>query len=423
MKFIKNIIIALIVFMPISVYYKSPVIFNQLTVLLYTIAILLSFIVILAENRKMLHIGYLRQYIFFLLWFISISLIYIVIMPYIDDSSIQNLNILVASVIVSLLVILVNTGIVDYRTLIKYYTITAYFSLFFLLIQIVLYTFFKIPISGKIPFLELISYGFEGQFNYLLYHSFKYNYVRYSSIFAEPSHLALYAIPLLCLKLFDPKKKKNYEVIFITAMILISSSGNGIVIVAILWFYYFYSRTGKISVRKVSNIIIGALVLLGIHLLLKNFTFYSTVIENLFTSSSASTKADYRIYRGFDYFLKIPLTYKLFGIGFRNLTSFTHYYGITSGYDILRSQNFEYMNAISQILIYSGLVGFSIFVSFMVKIYRISSKPAKAIVVSFVLMCFSSSVLFDTYWLLYLSMIFAINSITQEELLLNADDQ
>jgi len=346
-------------------------------------------------------------------------------MPFIDDNSIRNLNIMIASVIVSLLIIMVNTGIVDYKTLIKYYIITAYFSLFFLLLQVILYSFFKIPISGRIPFLELISYDFEGQFNYLLFQvqEFMYNYVRYSSIFAEPSHLALYTIPLLCLKMFNNKEKKYLEVIFITAMILITSSANGIVIVGFLWFYFFYSRTGKVSVRKVLNIILGISVLLILHMVLKNFTFYSNVIENLFISQSATTKADYRVYRGFDYFFLIPINYKIFGIGFRNLSSFTNYYNLYSHYDTIKTQNFEYMNAISQILIYSGIIGFSLFISFVVKAYKASNKTSKVIILAFILMCFSSSVLFDTYWLLYLSLIFAINTIKEDEVILNASNR
>jgi formate hydrogenlyase subunit 3/multisubunit Na+/H+ antiporter MnhD subunit len=65
------------------------------------------------------------------------------------------------------------------------------------------------------------------------------------------------------------------------------------------------------------------------------------------------------------------------------------------------------MNALAQVLIYFGIIGFIPFYLFIKKIFIGKSKLIKSLVIAFGLMCVSSSVLFDTYWVLYLAIIFS----------------
>ena len=409
----------LIVLLPITVYYKSPLFFNQLTILLYLIIILLSSLVIIRTKKSNnIKTNLMKKYLLLVFWLITITLLYYIIMPYINDKSLQNINILLAILIVSLIIVLSYYGAIDYKYFIKFYSIAAYFCLIFLLIQIILFNFFNIPISGKIPFLELTSFGYEWQFDYLLLYAHKYDYVRFNSVFTEPSHLALYCIPLFALRLFDSKRKNYLEAIFITGMIFVSSSGNGIIIISVLWFYYFYSRVKRFSLKKILNILIGVVFFYIAHSILINYTFYFNVINSLFMSETGISKADYRVYRGFDYFWKLPFFYKVFGIGFRNLTNFANYHKISSIYDSLKTYNFEYLNAIAQILIYSGVIGFTFFVLFLKAIYKASNSYARPIILAFILMCLSSSVLFDTFWLLYLLIIFSVMNNSKEQLMI-----
>lgn len=364
-------------------------------------------LMILLGNRTMLFSTYIKEYSFLMLWVVTISLLIYLTMSYATISGVNSLNLLLSTVLVYLIFLAINSNIINHSILIKIYTAMAYFTLVYLALQILLFAFFKFPLSGKLPFLDLISVGYEGQFNYLAEFGGRYSFVWYSSIFAEPSHLALFCIPVLCIKLFDEETKNIFIAIIITVMIFLSASGNGIVITSVIWLFYFYSRTKKISVRRVGNLIVGIALLYNVHLILNNFTFYSSVVGRLFTSNTSVAKADYRIYRGFDYWWQLPIMRKIFGIGYRNLLGFAKYYNLSSQFDSRSALNFEYMNAIAQILIYFGFVGFIPFVIFIRKLFKNNSLMVKSLVIAFGLMCVSSSVLFDTFWLLYLSLIFS----------------
>jgi len=104
----------------------------------------------------------------------------------------------------------------------------------------------------------------------------------------------------------------------------------------------------------------------------------------------------------------MPLFHKIFGTGYRNLRNAALFYGIASKYDSVNSAvNYEYLNSIAQILIYSGFIGLILYLNAIKDAFISSGKCGKILTISFILVCISSSVFNDSSWIQYILLIAA----------------
>jgi hypothetical protein len=320
-----------------------------------------------------------------------------------------SVNSLIFLTIVFLIILFGISGVFDYQFGVRVYVITSWILTIFLAVQIVLFYLFRIPLDLKIPILQL-SEIYERAFNYLNFSSGVTGYVRFSSLFSEPAHYAHYVLPFLCMKLLGYQNlvRKNFiHAVIITIFIIISASGNGIVTASIIWATYFLIKGKRNLITKAAYILIGAIAFFVIYQILLNFTFFSETVSRLFLSSgNAASKADYRIYRGFAVWFDTPLIYQIFGAGYKNGEALINYFSIFTKYDI-SGVNLEYFNVISQILIYSGVIGIFLYALMFYKFYKQNDICGKLMVVVLLSLCFSSSIFMETTWLLYLVLIYA----------------
>ena len=407
MDSIRKFITAVVVCLPLLRYYKAPFLVSELASLLVIVLLPLAVFVILAQSKK-LSLKNIKEYGILITWMIFISLIMILFAPY-DILSHSNLNSFIFFVILFFLLLLGLSGVFDFDFGIRIYTAIIIILTAFLALQIFLFYIFKFPLDLKLPFFRLLEI-YDGHFNYLARIIGLNINARFSSFFSEPSHYAQYVLPFLCMKLFGYKnmvKKNLVHAIIVTIFILLSVSGNGIVTAAIIWGAYFVSRGNKNVIKNTIWTVIGIVVIGIVYNLLLNFSGFSDSFNRMFTSSGdISSKADYRIYRGFLAYTRMPLIHQLFGVGFKNFTAAMLHYGIYNQFD-RQGVNPEYLNAIAQILIYSGIIGIFLYGLMLIGFYRRTDICGKVLVITFFALCISSSIFMDTTWLLYMLLIFA----------------
>ena len=113
------------------------------------------------------------------------------------------------------------------------------------------------------------------------------------------------------------------------------------------------------------------------------------------------TKANYRIYRGFDYFLQLPFEHKIFGVGLGNMKYFSGVLGISSTFDSDHLA-FEFFSMITQILLYFGLFGFCLFCLHLKRMWSRGGRACRVCIVASVAIWFSSQMLFTSTHIFYL---------------------
>lgn len=288
---------------------------------------------------------------------------------------------------------------------VRLYVFLAFVFSIFLIIQFVAFYVFKNPINGILTFLPTVLQESSSMRVY------DYMYVaRISSVFLEPSHFALYVIPALVIVVWDlgivVKRKLLFIVIAILA-ILMSTSGNGMVLLFIVGILYYFEKANK---RKfIIATLVASIVVVGGIYLASNSEIISYTADALLSSNGydENSKSYYRVERGFELYADLPLQTEVFGVGFRNAESACreYYHDVLKKYSI-GYVNFEYFNTVAAILIYFGIIGFSLIFSFFATVWKQTSKLGeKAMIIVMVASCLSSSIFNTETWFIYISII------------------
>jgi hypothetical protein len=144
---------------------------------------------------------------------------------------------------------------------------------------------------------------------------------------------------------------------------------------------------------------------------------YQEMFSRLFIdtsgSSYSSTKADYRIYRGFDLYLQLPLNGKIFGVGYNHMQIFANKFNIVSQYDNSWS-TYEYFSTITQLLLYFGVIGVTLFYKHLSALVWKSADVVKGMIVVMVALWFSSSMFLNNYHIMYMLLIIAAFYLSKE---------
>lgn len=413
---LKKIIAVFLVITPLLRYYVVPVVKLDFELVAVLAIILCQLIILLSMRTSTLRLKKsFKGIVFFFAWGIFVTLVVYLIAPYsnlITSTAKNNFLFYILAVIAILLGLI---GTVDSKYLIKYYKLVARIACIFLLIQFLSFNLFGIILNGRMPFLELQEVYLIRENLFGFYNAV--SFVRFSSFFIEPSHFAQYVAPFICLCLFDRKngfqKKRILYAVFCSFMVLLSISGTGIMIVSLIWFLYFLFNDSKKLYKKIATVYLGLIISIFLFMLLYYVPALNEMVNNLFVSSDGGqSKADYRIYRGFDIYFELSFIYQLFGSGYKSIGSLASYYGIESLYDT--SALYEYMNDIALILTNFGLVGFVMFAILIIQIFKQGEVLTKALLITCLAIFISESMFIYGTWRLYIFIIYASISVVKK---------
>ncbi|MCC4372141.1 hypothetical protein [Limosilactobacillus reuteri] len=190
---------------------------------------------------------------------------------------------------------------------------------------------------------------------------------RPSNFFLEPADFCLYAsISIICC-LFISRTPKVKLSALITIAVLTSLSSFGIIMITVIWGYWII-KTQKVN--GINKMFVVIVILIAFVVIAVCTSIIQSVLYRLGTTGeSGSTTGSLRLLRGLSIFAQLPTIQKIFGVGLGDLANYLIQNNITTPYDTDLKPGNEYMNTLSYILVTTGYLGFSIFLSFVVSIY------------------------------------------------------
>lgn len=231
-------------------------------------------------------------------------------------------------------------------------------------------------------------------------------YFRPSSFFIEPAHYALFSLPGIIIELFEPafNKKNFFFAILFTLCALLTTSSLALVACAGCWLCFVIYRRDlwKTKFGWMASIVV-CLIPIALNFVLSNSSIMTTInikiaaLSNINQSSSMSL----RLVRGVQYFSNMDFVHQLFGTGYGHLTSYFYKKNMSLiGSGIIGQVS--YMNGISAILCSFGIIGFMLFVFFIVRKYRYSDMFGRTLIIVFMLVMLGSDMFDSVYYYVFL---------------------
>lgn len=414
---ISKIIFGIILIMPFVRYYNMPgtpiSIETFCLILLFILCIALKIVTSNEERKENNSLKKSRKYfLLFSFWLILVTFFY---------ELCTNINIanVASNYTMNTFIMLVPTIIIICTILDNRIKIDGLFSLYEKIVYLVIYVYIfqwilmilGLKIGFNLPFLK-----YNDSWSYLNQICFGMN-KRPTSLFSEQAHMCEYIIPYLAICLYSKYYKRNIlKAILVSIIIISTTSGNGIVVTCIAWICYIL-YFGKMNIMyRCLLIIAGIITFIGVYNLLLKIPAFNKIFSELFVNTTgkySGTKADYRIYRGFDYYFKLPFFQKVVGVGYQHMHAFALEYGIYSKFDNTTNA-FEFFSTITQVLLYSGIIGFTFFIKHLYYIWKSKTHLVKGLILLCGAIWFSSQMLFSNTYIMYL-IIFIIAYLGEEE--------
>ena len=281
----------------------------------------------------------------------------------------------------------------------------------FIVFVIAIYLFQWLLMLGNIKISFKLPFDFNSGWSYLNSHRYFGMNSYPTSLFSERSHICEFIVPYIALCLYSKNLIKNRirNAVICTIIVISTVSGNGIVIVFLEWLMFFliFGNIKKLS-SKIFIGIIGILALLGAYIVLSSIPRFSDMFNILFVNNSGSefvhSKADYRIYRGIDIFMKMPLNAKLFGVGYGHMYLYSQAHNIVSIYDY-SEKIYEYFSAFSMVLMYFGLIGLYFAFRHFLALFKAKSYAVKGLIMIMMALWLSTEMLFNCTHVLFILLI------------------
>lgn len=276
-------------------------------------------------------------------------------------------------------------GCTNFKYFLKAYKSIVYLSCFAITVQYIGNYVLGMYFEFKIPFLNYSSESAE-QFDYSLSRLTSF---RPDSLFLEPSHFVYYIIGYIIICLFWEKQKnpKIFEAAIITLFALMSVSSTGIFFLAVVWVYFVILLVIKKELSLQKKLMLVLIVsVLSVSVI---YVFFSTDISNsllrlsIDESSNSSSGAWNKITLGNEYFIKLDLIQKIFGIGLGNypIGTFT-----TSNYFILYC---------------TGIIGMGIIILWSVQNYLKGNHLGKVMILVTLMLFTSWYVIYSSFFVLF----------------------
>lgn len=303
--------------------------------------------------------------------------------------------------------------IIDFRVIRKWYTRILVVISLVLLLQLIIYYMLGQQFYPMIPNVTLNYNDGINSSNYIrstISQIAGGYYFRPSSFFIEPAHYALFSLPGIIIELFDPifSKKNVFFAIMFTVCALLTTSSLALVACAVCWLLFVVSRRDlwKTYFGWMASIVV-CLIPIALYFVMSNSSIMTTIniklaaLSNINQSSSISL----RLVRGIQYFSNMDLVHQLFGTGYGNLTSYFYENNMSIvGSGIIGQVS--YMNGISTILCSFGIIGFLLFLIFIVRKYLHSDIVGKTLIVVFMLVMLGSDMFDSVYYYVFVLLIF-----------------
>lgn len=300
---------------------------------------------------------------------------------------------------------------VDYFTFEKWVKRLCIILSIIIIIQEVVFILFGVFVPMFLLDAKLTASGVTGASIYenILINANRNGYLKAPGFLSEGAHCAqmlfIGSIILIDIDNLFIRSKFLYLLMFTLASILTFSS-SAVIYVCFFWGYFAFSILKRGGIKQFFGIIFISIILVFAFLILVfsgklNFVSVLNRIINAFKINTADNSAYMRIYKGFEFWMHLPILYKLFGIGFGNYSKFSYLY---SG-SLSAAFESEYMNTVSYILVSSGVVGFFMFVSFMRTLYIKLNGKGRMLVWGLLLMSISSSPYSSPFWVWFMTAI------------------
>lgn len=232
-----------------------------------------------------------------------------------------------------------------------------------------------------------------------------------TSLFSEKAHFCQYLLPYLAICLYSDRlvrKRRMIKAVVVTVAMIMTVSGNGIIAAAILWLLYFLIFGKSKRGTRIFVAILGVAIMIIVFEILQRIDVFNSMFAQLFSDNSGGgyhfVKADYRIYRGFDLFGKLPILQETFGVGYRHMKMFATQAGIVSQFDSSNAA-YEYFSSVTQVLLYFGVVGFIPFVNHLRLLLKTKYSAVCGTLILFITLVFSSAMFLDCSHMLYMAII------------------
>ena len=257
----------------------------------------------------------------------------------------------------------------------------------FLVIQFFSFRLLGIAIPGYTHLIPLYSDTYSTR-------DYTVSSYRPTAFFLEPAHFCRYSVIALCVLLFDNKEIKTkslIEAIFISICILLSTSSQGYLLLAIIVISFVLSRISKIKNRliKYASIIAVLVSPLIIYLVLNSSIVSFTIERALSGDINSTTSAAGARLASYSYYSKLPLLFKIIGVGFGS--------GVVGVEDV-------WFSGFARFLYGSGILITLIFLFFSIYSVFKSKHASKMILLCFLILFFTDDSFCSYVCVLYYSL-------------------
>ena len=258
------------------------------------------------------------------------------------------------------------------------------FTSIYLIIQFSLFSLFGYYLRGSIPNLRLqVDTLTEIYSRYIQGY-----YIRAHSIFAEPSHFAIYVLPYLMISLKGEKSKlaEYMPAIIISIAVLIAQSSTGIIMSILIWFMWYLERffSKGISKKKIVFLLLSIIFIPVLLMIITKTNSFDFFLDRTFSSGSLGEAAYRRLGNEviFNDLLNKSSYHLLFGQGMVNLQT--------------------YIPGLTRILIFFGISGLVLFLAMLIRLYIIGNRLQKEILIIFLILNIGTEILFGNFIFIYL---------------------
>lgn len=404
-EFLSKVVFLMIIIMPIMRYYNLWGINTGFEATLKVITLIFLILILLIPNRNIYYIPAVQKsankYLMFAIYAILVSLL---------SSGEQTLNFKVIFIFSALIISLLLYSKVDFYSVFHIYSFFVWLMIIICILQWILL------LSGhRVPF-NLPGLEYTDSWKQLESQIFGMNEYP-TALFSEKAHFCEYIVPYIAFCLFSEDFVRNHRIqkaVIVSIMAIMSVSGNGIILVFLCWALYFTVFNSYNAKNKVLLLAVGIGIIILSYILLTQIDTVNTMLSMLFTNNQYGySKANYRVYRGFDMFSRLPILQKFVGVGYYNMESFAEAHNIISKLDTTWNI-YEYFSAFTQLLLYFGIIGFILFFAHIVPLFKKQSNLTKGLIIIFVAITLSSEILFQGFHMMYLLLVLLSIQINEE---------
>lgn len=228
---------------------------------------------------------------------------------------------------------------------------------------------------------------------------------RPTSFFQEPASFILFIIPLIYIAL----TRKDWLVIIVSSIAVVFSTSTSGVLLLILLFFIYNTKIEKYNINILAMLLLGAVFGVGFFYL----DVFSASKEKLLGILAGGGTFNIRVLLGPEIFLGMPLLEKFIGITNSNISNYIYMH--LANYDNLpglieyfwhyREKESFYLSTNSGVLIRYGLLGISLYINLLYKLYRDSNSNFKYFIWIIIIAGFGMNFYYSRFFIMYMWLI------------------